>query len=144
MTEAAEYMDRVGDALGGEFVNGRLRLALDISSVTEAQIQKKKFVQQQKHLRQIKREINQDMRYIRDAYKDASADVQPSSVSIFAGLFGKRGISKSDVAQQRRDLRQRRDNTLEPYNDAKLTIDDLLIQIDGAKLALTEYINDNK
>ena len=140
VTEASEYMERVAGVLGGD---GSLHLELSISSVDEAKLAHKRMVQQQKQLRQIKKEINQDMKNIRAAYKEASDNVQPSaSSSIFGGLFGKKGYAKGNVAQQRRDLRQRRDGTLEPYNQAKLTIDDLLIQMDGAKLSIKNYIDE--
>jgi len=133
-------MARVEDVLGGEFDNGQLKLSLSWDTVDEAMLLKKKIINQQKQLRQIKREINLDMKNIRASYKQASDNVQPSFLSVFAS----RGASKKSVADQRRKLRAKRDRELEPYNNTKLTIDNILLQLDGAKLSLTEYINDNK
>jgi len=141
VTEPEVYMDRVGDVLGDEFVNGKLNISLDISSVDEANLQKEKIGQQQKQLRQIKEEINQDMEYIHVGYKEASVNVNATDPSFFAGLFGRRD---KDISQQRQALIHGQEIELEPFNDVKLTIDDLLKQLDGAKLELTNYINENK
>ena len=77
-------------------------------------------------------------------YKEASDNAQPSVLSSFATLFGISEYAKSDVAQQRREQRQKRERSLKPFSQAKLTINDLLIQLEGAKRSIQIYIEENK
>lgn len=144
VTDVYEYMERVADALGGELANGEFSHEVTVSSVDEAKLQRKKILQQQKQLIQIKREINQDIKYIRNLFKEASDNAQPSGLSSFASLFGLKEYAKSDVAQQRRELRQTRESVLKPFNQAKLTINDVLIQLEAAKRSIQIYIEENK
>jgi hypothetical protein len=141
VTEPEVYMERIGDILGDEFADGKLQLWLDVSSVDDANLQKKKIGQQQEQLRQIKGEIDQNMDYIHAGYKETSAAVKPSNPSFMGDLFGRRS---KDIAQQKRNLSHGEEIALEPFNKVQLTIDDLLTQLDDAKLTLTDYINENK
>jgi len=141
VTEPEVYMERVGDILGDEFVDGKLQPTLAVSSVDEANLQKQKIGQQQEQLRQIKGEIDQNMEYIHAGYKEASVNVTPTDPSFVAGLFGRRD---KDISQQRQNLSHGEEIALEPFNKVQQTIDDLLTQLDDAKLTLTNYINENK
>ena len=144
ITPADTYKKRIEDILGDEFVDNRLRLEVDIDNVKDAQNQHKRIVLQQKQLRQVKRDINADIKTIRDHYKTLSDNAQPSGGSILMGLFGKKGGMRSSVADQRRKLRYERDDMLAPYDGAKQTIDDIITQMDFAKLNIKEWIDENK
>ena len=144
ITPADTYKKRIEDILGDEFVDNCLRLEVDIDNVKDAQNQHKRIVLQQKQLRQVKRDINADIKTIRDHYKTLSDNAQPSGGSILMGLFGKKGGMRSSVADQRRKLRYERDDMLAPYDGAKQTIDDIITQMDFAKLNIKEWIDENK
>jgi len=148
VTEPEDYVERIGDILGDEFVDGKLQLSLDVSSIDEANLKIEKFDQQQEQLQQMKGEIDQNMAYIHEGYIEASDNVKPPKRGywggIAAGLFGRRD---KDIEQQKEDLSHGEEIALQPFKDVKLEIDDLLPQLDAAKLTLTNYIEnieDNK
>ena len=145
ITEPEVYMKRIADILGDEFVDGKLQPALDVSSVDEANLQTEKIDQQQEQLKQIKEEVEQNMYYIDDGYKAAADNVKPQKQSywrgFFSGLFGRRD---KDIEQQKQGLVHGEEIAQKPYNDIRLTIDDLVTQLEDAKQTLTKYINENK
>ena len=136
ITDPAEYKKRIEDCLGGENVS------VQIETLDEAKFQKKMVMQQQKELRQIKREINEDMKNIRTYYKQQSANVQPSGFGSFGQLVGKGGYARNEVAKKRRSIKQKQQTVLQPYENIKRTIDNVILQLDRAKLMLTEYIKE--
>ena len=144
VTSIDDYKARVEEILGAEFANGEINLSLAADSVGEAKNLHKRLVLQQKQLRQVKREINNDMKHIRALHKQASANAQPSGGSLIMGLFGKKGYQRSDVAEQRKQLRKARDNALYPYTELKQTIDDILVQMDYGKLTIKEWLEEQK
>jgi len=144
ITTEEAYKERIEDILGGEFVNDQLRLEIDIDNVKDARNLHKRLILQQKQLRQVKRDVNADMKTIRAHYKTLSDNAQPTGGSIFMGLFGKKGGMRSSVADQRRKLRYERDDMLAPYDGVKQTVDDIITQMDLAKLNIKEWIEENK
>ena len=138
VTDPAGYRKRIEDCLGAKFEGDKLGFHIGAEDVEDAKLKKKLMVQQQKELRQIKREINQDMKTIRADYKQQSANAQPSFLGVFVG--GK-GYAKNQVAKQRREIKQKREAALQPYEKIKLKIDSLILYLDRAKLAFTEYID---
>jgi hypothetical protein len=136
MTPAQDYIDRVGAVLGSEFIDGRLRLEISTGDPKEAKAISSRLVQQQKQLRQIKKEIALDMKAIRVHYKAEAASVE---ASLFTTIFGG---SRNNAANKRRAVNAQRDRTLYPYEAAKNTIDDLLTQMDGAKLKIKEWLSE--
>ncbi len=145
VTEPEVYMERVGDVLGDEFVDGKFQPLPDVSSLDEANLQKEKIYQQQEQLKQIKAEIDQNKEYIREGYREASDNVKPPKrgywAGISAGLFGRRD---KDIKRQKEGLGHGQEIALEPFNQVQQTIDDLLTQLDDAELTLTDYIEENK
>jgi len=94
VTPAQDYINRVGDIFGAEFIDGRLNLHLSADTVPEAKQLRKDFIQKQKQLRQLKREINIDIKTIRAIYKERVANAQPSTAAGILGIFGKRGTMR--------------------------------------------------
>ena len=83
--------------------------------------------------------------YIREGYREASDNVKPPKrgywAGIFAGLFGRRS---KDIKRQEQGLDHGQEIALEPFNQVKQKINDLLLKLGDAELTLTNYINDNK
>jgi rRNA maturation endonuclease Nob1 len=119
------------------------RMTIEVSSVTEAKQALAKVRAAQKELRQIKRNINMDMKIIRADYSERMATAG-AGTSTLMGLFGQRRAAGQLRADAKRRLRAERDATLAPYDEVKLMIDDLLVQMDSAKLQLTGFIEDLK
>jgi len=136
ITDPAEYRKRIEDCLGGE------NISVQIETLDEAKFQKKMVLQQQKELRQIKRQISEDMKNIRAYYQQQSANVQPSVFGIFGQLVGKKGYARNEAAKEKRSIKQEQQTALQPYENIKRTIDNVILQLDRAKLMLTEYIKD--
>ena len=145
VTEPEVYAKRIGDILGDEYVDGKFQPSLDVSSVDEANLKLEKIGQQQEQLNQIKVEIDQNEDYIREGYREASDNVKPPKrgywAGILAGLFGRRS---KDIKRQEQGLDHGQEIALEPFNQVKQEINDLLENLGDAELTLTNYINDNK
>lgn len=138
---AHDYLQRIADILGTKLIDGRIEIDFHADTVEQAKAMLPRFTLQQKQLRQLKREIGQDTRVIRAQYKERAANVQPSSGASLLGLFGKRGASRTSVADERRRLARERDAQLVGYDNVKLMIDNVLIQIDAIKLEFNEFIS---
>ena len=141
LTEANVLVNQVQEVLGDEYVDGKLNISLDTSSIDNANLQKDKIAEQEEQLRQIKEEADRSMDYITEGYQDAARNVKPKNTSFWAGLVGRR---KKEVKQQQQDLGHGWAVELEPYKDVEKKIEDLLPQLDSAKQKLTNYINENK
>jgi len=120
-----------------------IRLTVDIPE--EAPETKEEAKQQlaeirllQKKLRQTKREINADIKEIRADYRAKIARVRPS---LFAG--SKKTDQRRDVARQKRSLREEQDETIAPYDQLKLSIDNILLTLDKTKLETQTWLEQN-
>jgi hypothetical protein len=48
VTEPEVYLERIGDILGDAFVNGKLQLSLDVSSVDDAKVTPTDYINESK------------------------------------------------------------------------------------------------
>jgi len=117
------------------------KLTISASSAAEAKASMTPVRSLQQQLRQIKRYIDQDMKTIRAEYRDKSSTAASSSSSLLSA-FGKRKLAGQVRADAKRRLSAQRDQQLKPYENLKLTIDDVLFQLDSAKLQLSDYIQE--
>ena len=122
---------------------GLEHMEIKASSIGEAKDTLRRIRNVQKQLRQIKRTINLDMKNIRSDYSQKTSTAASTSSAI-VGLLGKRKLAGQMRADEKRRLRMERDRTLQPYESIKLTIDDLLIQMDSAKDQLQAFIEEAK
>ena len=58
------------------------------------------------------------------------------------GLFGKKGVGKSDQDNQSHAVNAERDAILNSYEQVQAKIDRLLLHYDKVKLQIEEYITD--
>ncbi len=97
--------------------------------------------QNQKQLRQIKKEINLDMKVVRAEYKQLWSEAKDRRSWWQQAFLGK---SATERARVRRETTRERDEKLQPYGQLKIDIDEMLVQMDGLKLKLQKYISENK
>ncbi len=136
MASAQEYRRQIKN-LGLE------RLEIQASSSTEAKEVLRKLRALQKELRQIKKNINLDMKGIRAVYQQRMSTAAATSSTVVS-LFGKRKLAGQLRADEKRRLRMERDRKLQPYESIKLAIDGILTQIDNAKIKLQAFIEEVK
>jgi len=118
-----------------------LEFSVSASSVDEAKRVKKQVTQTQKQLRQLKKEINLDMKNIRAHFKERTASAGSTSSGLLS-IFGKRKTAGTMRAHAKRGVAKERDNALQPYERLKLHIDNLLLKADAAKDTLDDYIQE--
>jgi rubrerythrin len=118
-------------------------IGISPSSLAEAKTVLAQLRNTQKQLRQIKRNINLDMKAIRAEYRQKSPDAAAFSSAFLTGL-GKRKAAGKRRADAKRRLQAERDRKLAPYDSIKLAIDDLLVKMDGAKALFDDFIETAK
>lgn len=136
MTAPKEYRRQISEL-------GLDHMEILVSSLAESKAALTKVRSLQKQLRQIKRNINLDMKAIRAEYRQRVSTAAAGSSAILS-LFGKRKLAGQMRAGEKRRLNAERDRKLAPYEDLKLTIDDLLVQMDAAKVRLGNLIEEAK
>ena len=130
MASEEEYRQQVSD-LGVD------RMKIEASSLAEGKAAIANVRRLQKELRHIKRNINLEMKTIRAGYKPMIAEAGTSG---WTGLLGGGKLR----ASAKRRARAMRDSKLAPYDQVKLMIDDLIVQLDGAKLQLQDFMAEAK
>lgn len=138
-TPIHEYKDRIARILGSEWDGDHIQLALSVDTVDGAKKELKNYRQYQKELRLVKRLLNQDIKDVKQVYRAKIADAPSGrqSVKIFGIRFGGSG----PTAKQR--LSQEMKSAIEPWERMKLSVDDLLTQMDRTKLQIEDYISRN-
>jgi len=138
MSSPNEYQRKLA-ALG---LAGGGGLQFQASSVAEAKQLLPTIRQLQAELRAIKKEINLDIKTIRLQYQQQRSGAGSGAAAIFT-LFGKRKVAGSIRADAKRQLSAQQDKEIASYEQVKATIDNLLIQLDRAKIAVQQYIAEN-
>jgi len=114
-----------------------------VSSPVEAKATLTKLRSLQKQLRQIKRNINLNMKAIRAEYRERASTAAAMSSTVVS-LLGKRKLAGQMRADEKRRLSAERDRRLESYDRLKLMIDELLTEMDAAKVQLDNFIEEAK
>ena len=131
-SEILEYMEN----------EGLTKFTLEVNSVDEIKLAKKKIILHQKKLRQVKREVNDIQKIIRAAYSQKNQSAGTGGSTILS-VFGKRKLAGSWRAAAKSDLRAERDSLLQPYNALKSMSDELIQKLDGVKIQCDEYVLSN-
>lgn len=135
--EPRDYIRKI-NALGiRELSKSRVKNASDAKNLL------KEVRNMQKGIRQIKKEINLEIKAIRQQYKEKSSTAGAGS-ALALGLLGQRGAARSIRASAKRGVAQERDRTIAPYEELKMKIDGMLIKMDRFKLQLEQYIQKEK
>ena len=134
MPSAKDYENQIHSLVAGD---------LGASNVEEAKACITRIRTIQRDLRQIKKAINLEIKGIRAEYRDRIANAGSGTAAVFS-LFGKRGAAGSIRADAKRAMAAERDAAIEPYETEKFRIDDVLNQLDAAKIQFNDFIRDNK
>jgi hypothetical protein len=138
MTTAQEYHDKLEkltDEIGSR--------SYDIGTGQEAKAALAGVRYRQKELRQVRRDINFDMKQIRAEYK-AKAETVGAGGSLLFSVLGSHGSARSHRASARRGVRAERDRVLKPYEQANSVIDELILALERAKLQIQTFIDEEK
>jgi len=136
MPSADDYAKRVKHIIGAEGDIKRMTRSWKWNTIPEAKQHLAAIRQMQKELRQVKRDLNVEMKAIRTRYK---MRMDRAQAGVLASLAG-RGAARRSQANKRRRLCEERDRTLAPYDSVKLAIDDALTQLDRIKLELQGWV----
>jgi hypothetical protein len=121
---------------------GKGGLEIKATTAAEAKQVLPQLRQLQADLRALKKEINLDIKQIRMNYQQQMPNAGAGASAVFS-IFGKRKVAGSIRADSKRQLAAQRDQEIGGYERVKATIDDLLLQIDRAKLTIQQYITEN-
>ncbi|MBK9256580.1 MAG: SHOCT domain-containing protein [Saprospiraceae bacterium] len=94
-------------------------------------------------LKSMKQTLIQEVKGIRNQYKEAKANASNKSHFISGLIFG-RSTSGKLRAENKRNLSNQLDKEIEPYEKLKLICDDYIVQISNKKSLLENYIRENK
>jgi hypothetical protein len=138
MADLEHYQDAIAGVFDTKWKKGKIQVEIHADNVEEARLMLKQLRQQQKEIRFIKKQISADVKTIRGRYQQAIANVG-SGPGLSGFIFGKKNATGLK-ASQKRDLRNKQSRELEPYEQAKQVIDNLLVQLDSAKLTIEKYL----
>lgn len=131
--EPRDYIRKI-NALGiGKLKESKVRNRSDAQNLL------KEIRNMQKGVRQIKKEMNLEIKTIRQEYRGKLSTAGSGSAFVM-GLLGKKGAARSIRASAKRGVAQERDQRIAPYEELKVKIDGMLVQMDRLKLQLEQYI----
>ena len=116
-------------------------MMLEVSTADEAKAMLKSCREYQKQLRQLKKEANLDIKAIREHNRNLIAEASRKQHFVVGSLFGRK-TAGSLRADNKRALAAQRDDAIRPYQNIKLTIDDIINQLDQAKARCQELIDE--
>jgi len=142
MLSPQDYANRI-KALGLD------KLEINIRNLQEAKTTNAQLRVLKKQLQQIKKEIAVDIKTIKAKYQAQIPQAGSGgggflrTVGVF-GVKGMKGQAKQYQALAKQDLRNRQHKELDPYERVKLTVDDLITQIDATLIKINAYILKNQ
>ncbi len=132
MTSPHEYHDQV-ENIG---INGQELSAKNIPEARKALTLCYKY---KKELVQIKKSINNEIKLIKESYKEPIANAG-SKTSVLFSLFVKKNVESSMRNEAKNDLRKERELVIATYLPVKNYIDDFINQIEAGKSQLNDFI----
>jgi alkyl hydroperoxide reductase subunit AhpC len=136
MKSADEYLKAVRRVLGIPVDQSEIHLQWEYDTPEDIKIHLAQIRQIQKELRFLKREISLDVKAIRADYRLNVSNVQAGLLSSLAG----RKFAGHDRALKKESLRQKEREVIFPYESLSRQIDQLIIQLDGAKMQMEHGI----
>lgn len=141
MATPSDYTKQISEILGVPYHKGKWNIEFEFNTPNEAKQVLTSMRMQQKQLQQVKKMLGMEVKVIQQSYRNEVAKVQPSSL---LGFISGKGKAKSLAADQKRRIAQSRDKAISPYEELKLTVDNILMRMDGLKMQVEMYIQQNK
>lgn len=128
------YRQKLWSILGAEpSINGEVSIAFEFNDHAEAKNGLQLARNMQRDLRALKRDVNQTCKEIRAEFTTKRTSVGKSlGAGLASALIGRRTIGGLNAAR-RDDLRRTQHDTILPYQDLKLMIDDFVYKLDKMK-----------
>lgn len=125
----------------GDTVNGStFTVSIDWTSKVEGRQQIKRLTQMQKELRQLKREINANIKQIQLAFREQKANVRAGQLTTF--LLGSQSESAAhDRAMKRAALRRTEQQNVDGFQSLLTTIDSNILALDRAKAEIDSRLS---
>lgn len=139
MATAQEYLSQLKELATAMPQN---RQSLSFSSKDEVKAYLTSLKNLQTRLRFIKREISQEIKLIRNDYKQEA--MKASNRGALAGLLAGRGKGGAYSASLKRTAAAKRDNAIQPYHAVSAEIDNMILSIDQAKLQIQEMLDSKR
>lgn len=138
MPKAEDYKRRVDAILAPYLDRGQLRI--NARTPAEAVDHKARVTLMQKEIRLVKREMGAETKAIRAHYSSDIAQTGKGAGGAFqAGLFGRKNAGHLNAARKDQ-MRQEERATLAPFEQVGAYIDQILLALDAAKMALDRQI----
>lgn len=141
MAKADYYTKQISEILGVPYHRGKWNLEFEFNTPNEAKQVLTVIRMKQKQLQQVKKMLGMEIKAIQQSYRNEIAKVQPNAL---LSLFGGKGKARSLAADQKRRIAGDRDRAISPYENLKLTINNMLVSMDGMKIQVERYIQQNK
>lgn len=142
MSSPQEYATRI-KALGLD------KMEINIRNVPDAKAASSQLRILKKQLQQIKKEIAIDIKTIKARYQAQIPQAGSGGGGLLrtVGAFGVKGMkgqAKQYEARAKQDIRNKQHKELDPYERVKLTVDDLITQIDATLAKIDAYLLENQ
>lgn len=133
MSTPQEFLQRIGLIVGDNVSDGEVNLHLSWSNYSEARALLTRIRTVQREMRLLKKDVSATISAVRSEYSTARIKVGKSVGSgIASALFGARSVGRYNSAR-RDDLRRSQLRAIEPYDNVKRIVDQILHQLDVAK-----------
>ncbi len=139
MKSAETYQAEVEAVLGIKLEEGESYL-WDYETVTGAEKSLIDIRESIDRLTDLRRELNADMKAIRDDYRDKMANAAAGS-STAMNLLGKKQKAGQIKADAKRQLRAKRNETLLPYNEIKTSLDRIIPDLEKQAAQAQKFID---
>jgi hypothetical protein len=128
------YQEKIEIILDTKFSGDKINFSLGVcNNIEDAKLLLKKIILMKKQLSAIKSEANNEMKIIRSAYQIEKEKVNRSSSALTTLLLGKRAAGR-ERQSKKFSLSAKQKSALAPYENVKVSIDRLLLEIDRIKL----------
>jgi len=135
------YLAQFKRIVGMPEAEGTVKFAFAWTSKTEARRHIKRFVQTQKELRQLRREINGTIKEIRFAFRERKTNVEADGWATM--LFGPHSETAAHHrAMKRAGLREQERETIARYQPILKTIDNAILTIDNLKVDIDRRLSE--
>ena len=138
------YQQKIEKILDAKFSGNELNFSFgEYNNTAEARLLLKKINLIKRQLSLVKQEANQEIKNIRASYQSEMEKISESGGAFTQLFFGKNAGGRKRQ-MERNALKEKRDNTLLPYENVKSAIDQLNLEIDNVKLRIEMNIANNK